>query len=678
VPDVDALLKPFKLKHLMLRNRVASTGHAAGLAEDGMPKERYQLYHAEKARGGIGLTIFGGSSSVAPDSPLTFSQVDLSSDRVLPYLQALGGRVHQHGAAVFCQITHIGRRGHWASHNWLPLIAPSATREQAHRSYAKEMEDWDFTRTIRAFADAAERCKRGGLDGVEVIAAAHHLIDSFLSPVTNRRTDSYGGSLENRARFGLEVFRAIRERVGEDFVVGLRMAGDELLKGGLEATDCLRIATLFAQSGLIDYISVYQAQGDTFASLAAMLPDMSFPPSPFLYLASAIKAEVDIPILHASAIRDIASANRAVAEGHVDLVAMTRAHIADPHIVRKILEGRADDIRQCVGANYCGDAAGDGGVKCVQSAATAREAFMPHQHTKAPTRRKVVVVGGGPGGMEAARVAAERGHSVVLFEAQDRLGGQIGLARSVPWRQNMAGIARWLEQQVRNNGVDVRLETTAELAAVLAEGPDVVIVATGGTQAAPEIRGADLAVASWRILDGSVDPGSNVLIYDEMGLHTGAGCAEVLARRGAAVEMVTPDRAVAQEVGHLTHVAYMRKLYEGNVIQTPNMRLTGAYAEGNAIIAVLRNEFTGAEEERQVDQIVYELGTVPRDDLYHVLQPYSVNLGEVDYEALIENRPQTIASNPDGRFRLFRIGDAVTARNIHAAIYDAARIMKDI
>lgn len=643
-----------------------------------MPKDRYQLYHAEKARGGIGLTIFGGSSSVAPDSPLPFAQIDISTDRVLPYLKSFGDRVHQHGAAIFCQITHLGRRAHWASHNWLPLIAPSATREQAHRSYAKEMEDWDFRRTIDAFAAAADRCKQGGLDGVEVIAAAHHLIDSFLSPITNKRTDKYGGSLENRARFGLEVFRAIRERVGDDFVVGLRMAGDELVEGGLDANECLRVATIFGTSGLIDYISVYQASGDNFAHLSKMLPDMSLPSAPFLYLASAIKAELDIPILHASAIRDIVTANRAVAEGHVDLVAMTRAHIADPHIVRKLLEGRADDIRQCVGANYCGDFAGQGGVKCVQNAATGHESWLPHVHSKALRRLKVVVVGGGPGGLEASRVAAERGHVVLLLEAGDRLGGQINLARTVPWRENMSGITRWLESQVRRKGVDVRLGTFADAETVRAEQPDIVIVATGGSPAPPQMTGAELAVSSWRILDGSVAPGSNVLVHDETGLHTGAGCADFMAQRGAAVELVTPDRAVAEETGHLTYVAYLRKLYEGNAVLTANMRLTGAYSEGNALIAVLRNEYTGAEEERSVDQIVVETGTLPNEELYHALRPFSVNLGEVDYARLMDNQPQDMRPNPLGSFQLFRVGDAVTGRNIYAAILDASRFMKDL
>jgi NADPH-dependent 2,4-dienoyl-CoA reductase/sulfur reductase-like enzyme len=293
-------------------------------------------------------------------------------------------------------------------------------------------------------------------------------------------------------------------------------------------------------------------------------------------------------------------------------------------------------------------------------------------------RCKVVVVGGGPGGMEAARVAAERGHDVVLFEAQDKLGGQINLAKVVPWRENMGGVVRWLEHQIRKKGVALRLATRADATAIQAEEPDVVIIATGGAPAAPSIEGAHLAVPTWRILDGSVAPGSNVLVYDEMGLHPGAGCADFIAQQGAAVELVTPDREVGAETGHLTHVAYMRKLYEGNVIQTPNMTLRAVYPEGNALVAVLRNEFTGAEEERVVDQIVYEIGTLPNDDIYHALKPFSVNDGEVDLEALVESRPQTVTTNEAGTFKLFRIGDAVSSRNVYAAIFDASRFMAQI
>jgi hypothetical protein len=237
---------------------------------------------------------------------------------------------------------------------------------------------------------------------------------------------------------------------------------------------------------------------------------------------------------------------------------------------------------------------------------------------------------------------------------------------------------RWLESQIRKKGVEIRLGTRADQQAVRAEAPDLVVVATGGLPAAPRIEGAELAVSTWRILDGSVKPGSNVLVYDEMGLHAGVGCAEFMSQRGAAVELVTPDRAVGEETGHLTHVAYLRKLYQSNVIQTPNMKLASAYTEGNSIIAVLRNEFTGTLEERAVDQIVYELGTLPNDEIYHALKPHSVNLGEVDYDALLESRPQDVCTNDGAEFQLFRIGDAVTSRNIYGAIFEAARFMKDL
>ncbi|MFT9257466.1 MAG: N-methylproline demethylase, partial [Acetobacter sp.] len=378
--SADVLLRPLRIKNLVIRNRIMSTSHAPGYAEGGMPKDRYQLYHAEKAKGGIGLTMFGGSSSVDCDSPATpWSQIAVSDDSIIPYFQQFSDRVHAHGGKLMIQLTHMGRRTRWDTDAWLPVVAPSVMREPASRSVPKELEIEDIRRIVRSFADAARRCKEGGLDGLELSGAHGHLLDQFWSPSVNHRTDAYGGSLENRMRFGIEAFTAVREAVGDDYVVGIRMSGDELLKNGVTHEDAVAIATEYARRGLIDFVNVLGGQARDDMSHAISLPNMSFPVAPFLHLASGIRREVEIPVFHAQRIMDLATAARAVAEGHVDMVAMTRAHIADPHIANKLAAGREDDIRQCVGAGYCIASIYVGGdALCLQNAATGREQTMPH------------------------------------------------------------------------------------------------------------------------------------------------------------------------------------------------------------------------------------------------------------------------------------------------------------
>ena len=510
---------------------------------------------------------------------------------------------------------------------------------------------------------------------MELLAAAHQLIDSFLSPTTNRRVDDYGGSLENRARFPLEVLSEIRSRVGTDFVVGLRMSGDEMQDTGMSARECLAAAQLFAESGLVDYLSIYQGTGDTIPDLATMLPDMTVPSAAFLHLASAVKAHVNIPVFHASAIRDISAAVRAVAEGHVDAVAMTRGHIADPHIVAKLRDGRPEDIRQCVGANYCIDFGGRSGM-CIYNPATGRERTQPHVLPRSDERRRVVIAGGGPGGLEAARTALERGHDVVLCEAAAELGGQLILASRVPQRERLAGIVRWLESQVRRGGAEIRLERAASAASILNEDADVVFVATGGRPIAPEFEGSELCDSAWDLISGRTTPHERVLVYDETGLPAAMGCADLLSRTSASVELACADRMPGEEVGATLHVAYYRNLIRNRVALTPNVRLSGACTDGNELVARLTNLYTGDEIERRVDQIVYDIGTCPTTKIYDDLLQHSRNLGEVDHEALLAGSRQRVETNPEGEFLLYRIGDALVARNVHAAIYDAARIVK--
>ncbi len=680
----DALFQPITLNKLTIRNRIVSTAHAEVYAEDGgMTTERYVRYYEEKAKGGVGLAICGGSSPVSIDSPHSWwKSVNVSTDRIVPYFRNLSDAMHKHGAKIMIQLTHMGRRTRWDGADWPNLITPSGVREPVHRGTAKTIEIEDIQRVIHDFAQAVRRVKEGGLDGAEISAAHQHLIDQFWSPRTNHRTDEYGGSLENRLRFGMQVFEAIRNEVGRDFCVGLRMCGDEFHEDGLSHEDLKEIARAYSDSGLVDFISVVGSGADTHNTIANVIPNMAYPPEPFLHLAAGIKEVVSVPVMHAQNIKDPVQAQRILKEGYVDMVGMTRAHIADPYLVTKIREGRVDQIRQCVGANYCIDRQYQGlDVLCVQNAATSREQTMPHVFEKASRRRRVAVVGGGPAGMEAARVCAERGHEVILFERQNELGGQITIASKAPVRDQMAGITRWMNMELKRLGVEIRLGTAATPELLDELDAEIVVLATGGTpnlQEHAKWGAADgLVISSWDILTGKVVPAKNVLVYDAISQFAGVTCADFLAAKGSLVELVTPDVRVGDDLGGTTFPIYLRRLYSADVIMTPNLELTEVYREGEQLVAVLRNEYTGSEEERVVDQIVVENGTTPVEELYWALKARSRNQGQIDLEALYAAQPQPALAEPGDGFLLYRIGDCVSMRNIHAAIYDALRLCKD-
>ena len=673
-----SLLEPFRLRHVTFRNRLMSTSHAPGYVEDKHPKLRYQLYHEEKARGGLALTMFGGSSNVAPDSPSAFGQIYIGDDSIVPVLREFSERIHRHGCAIMCQITHMGHRTLWNVEDWLPPLAPSVVREHAHRSFPKEMDRDDIRRVVRAFGDAAARCKEGGLDGTELLAHGH-LIHQFWTPLVNRRTDEYGGSLPNRARFGLEVLEEVRRRVGEDFLVGFRMMGDELKEGGLTQDDCLALAKIYADTGLCDFMNVVAGQVGDERGLSMAIPSMAGPRAPFVDIAAAMKRETGLAVFHATRITDLATAEHCVREGLVDMVAMTRAHMADPHIAAKMMRGEEERIRPCVGAGYCLDRIYVGGdALCLHNPATGRERTMPHVVAPGPgPRRKVVVVGAGPAGLEAARVSALRGHEVVLFEAASEPGGQIVLAAKATWRGDLLGIAQWLASEVEHLGVTMHLNRYAEAEEVLAERPDVVVVATGGVPNVEWVDGAEHVVSVWDVLGGQVEPGAEVLVFDDHGDHQGPSVVDFLASRGSAVELATPDRMSAHEVGATNFPAYLRSFYSMGVKLTPDRRLRSVEREGNRLRAVLRNEYSDADEARVVDQVVVEHGTLPAAEVFHALAPLARNGGTLDVEALIAGRAQDIDTNPEGGFMLFRVGDAVASRNIHAAIYDSLRLCKE-
>ena len=652
--ELAALFSPIRVGSVTLKNRIYSSGHAEAMAESGRPGARLTRYHQAKARGGCALTIFGGSSSVHPSSPAAaWKQIANHDDSIIPAYRALADAVHAHGCHVFTQLTHMGRRAQADGEEANVLLAPSQIPERVHRDVPHELESEQIAELVRAFGEAARRCRESGLDGIELSMAHNHLIDQFWSPLFNQRQDEYGGSLDNRMRFGMEVLRETRRRVGRDFVVGARISGDEFTRGGLAAQDMAEIARRLAASGLVDFLSIIGGGAHTYELQAAAVPNMSYATGVFVPLAAAIKQAVPgMPIFHASRIVDPVHADRTVAAGQIDVVGMTRALIADPELPQKAREGRLDDIRTCVGANEgCIDRIYQGRpVTCVQNPATGREAELGEVRLAVKPKR-VVVVGGGVAGLEAARMAAVRGHRVVLLEKTAELGGQVLLAAHAPARAEYAGIVRFLAAQVRKVGVEVRLDVEATAPAVLAEHPDAVIVATGSHPFVPPVPGSDgkHVVTDCDVLSGEAKVGAKVVVVDDVHTQEALSTAELLLEQGKHVEVISPLFYVGQDIGVTSIAPLYKRLFTRGAVLSPGTELRAV--EGSAVIVV--NVYSGAERRIEgVDTVVLSTGSRSTDSLYRALK------GQVP--------------------ELHAVGDCVAPRGVHQAILDATRVARRI
>ena len=674
----DPLFAPFTIKNLTLRNRIVSTSHEPSYSDDGLPKDRYRAYHVEKAKGGIGLTMIGGSAIVSRESAPAFGNLQLWKDESVHWMRLLTDEVHEHGAAVMIQLTHLGHRSSNYSGEWLPTLSVSAVRERAHRAFTKEVELWDMERIKSDYVTAAQRCVEAGMDGIDLMIHGHYL-DSFMTPFWNHRTDEFGGSHDNRMRYPLEVIRAIRAAVPQDFIISARMSFDELRDNGLSQGELLTVAQDIIDNG-VDVISALGGSIDSDYRLTRMIPVMGMASAPHLELMGEVKHKLNVPVMHAGKIADVATARYAIEAGLLDLVGMTRAMIADPQLPNKIANKQEDRIRPCVGASMCIDGIYTAGAAfCIHNPATGRELELPQEIVRASRAKKVGVVGGGPAGLEAARVLGERGHDVTLFEASDRFGGQINIAVRSPRRRDLQGIVDWRVQELERLGVAIKLNTYIEADDLESAGFDVVLVATGGMPHGLDIEGAQFATESWDVLTGSKRISGNVLVFDDHGGNQALDLAETLALAGSTVELVTPERSMSPDVGGMVASRYFTDLTKLGVKFSVLRHLNKIERNPDGTLTVwLGMEDESWTEARIVDAVVVENGTVANDDVYHELVAASSNQGEVRIEDLLNGREQNTVQNPDGKFQLFRIGDAISSRNIHTAMLDAMRICRAI
>jgi 2,4-dienoyl-CoA reductase-like NADH-dependent reductase (Old Yellow Enzyme family)/thioredoxin reductase len=663
----DPLLRPLRIKRLELRNRIMSTSHACGLQVDGYPQEAYQAYHEEKAKGGIALSMFGGSSNIAADSPNIFNQLNVGTDGIIPHLQKFSQRMHAQGAALMCQITHLGRRGDPYQQDWLPAIAPSPLRETLHRAIPREMDRHDIDRVIAAYAAAARRCQQGGLDGIETLTGGH-LLGQFLSPKTNQRSDAFGGPLRNRMRFLLMVHEAMRKATSDDFIIGIRWVVDEGPDGPLGPEESIEAARILQSEGAVDFFNAIYGTMDTMRALVMEnMPGLGTPLAPWVENVGRFKREVDLPVFHAARISDLASARHAVSQGLVDMAGMTRAQIADPYLVAKLMAGEEDRIRPCVGAQHCQS---QYRPKCLHNAVTGRETTLPHHVARASAARRAVVVGAGPAGLEAARVLALRGHDVTLHEAAVQAGGQLILAAN-GWRRDLSGIIGWRLSELEKLGVAIHYNAFMDEDSITALGPDLVILATGGMPQTQFGPGAELVVSAWEIIARQSNPAPTVLVWDGTGRHPAAMAAQIVAAAGAEVSYATIDGTVAQDLTYAESTRWRTEFSKMGLLPITDQRLVSVAREANRLTATLLNELTQVQTQLSVDQVIVDMGTLPDNEMFEALRGHSSNDGVTDIDALIHRSPQP---RPRQGYELHRIGDAQASRNVHAAIYDAFRL----
>jgi len=645
------LWSPLQIGPVTLRNRIVFSAHLTNYAKDGKPTEQHAAYYAARAAGGAGLIITEEHSTHPTDWPYEKLIHGFHPD-VIPGYRRITDAVHRHRVPIFAQINHNGGQAS-SMYSRLPVWAPSAVADPLFREVPKAVDHAEISEIIDSYALVAEHSAEGGFDGVELQCSHSSIVRGFLSPATNKRTDEYGGSLENRARILLEIVAAVRGAIGSGMALGVRLCGDELIEGGTTIDEAVAVAKMVEASGHVDYINT--SIGVATASLFMIEASMHIPPGYAMFIPSAIRKEVDIPVVGVGRFKDPLQAERALAEGHCDLVGVVRGQIADPDFAAKARAGHTDDTRLCLSCNQ--ECVGRMGLNrwlgCIENPAAGRESLGVGEAVPVGLPRDVLVIGAGPAGLQAAIASARNGHRVTVLEREAQAGGQVRLAAMVPNRVEFGDLVRNQLHECGRLGVEIVYGVTADITEVLSRRPDSVIVATGADAARPwwAPGDADWIVDVRDVLRGDSHPSGTVLVLDEIGFHHATSVAELLADRGCDVEIVTPGMVVGQDLGiTLDLETFCIRASAKGITQTTECVPMGV--EGRTLS--LQHHPTGAMVTREPDWMVLAVPANPVEQLY--------------FELL--SHPDVVAAG----ISVQRIGDAVAPRRAHAAVIEGERV----
>jgi 2,4-dienoyl-CoA reductase (NADPH2) len=635
---------PLRLGPVTVRNRIVFSAHLTNYAtQDGLPSAQHAAYYGARAAGGAGLIITEEHSTHPTDWPYE-KLIHGFKPEVLPGYRLMTDAVHAHRVPIFAQINHNGGQAS-SMFSRTPVWAPSPVADPLFREVPKAVSHAEIAEITDGYAAVAARCAEGGFDGIELQCSHSSIVRGFLSPATNRRTDGYGGSLENRARLLLELVDAVRRAIGPGLALGVRLCGDELIEGGTTIDEAVEVAKMVEATGQVDYINT--SIGVATASLFMIEASMHVTPGYAMFIPSAIRKAVDLPVVGVGRFKDPLQAERALEEGHCDLVGVVRGQIADADFVAKARAGHTDDTRLCLSCNQ--ECVGRMGLNrwlgCIENPRTGREVEGVGEVRLTAKPRHVLVVGAGPAGMQAAIAAARNGHRVTVCERDHQLGGQVRLAASVPNRAEFGDLVRNQSSECRRLGVTIETGVTVDLAEVRRRGADVVIIATGAEPARPWWAGDATNVCDVRdVLDGSAQPSGDVVVIDEIGFHHATSVAELLADRGCRVEVITPGMVVGQDLGITLDMEnwWIRAGAKG-IVQSTELVPMGI--EAGALS--LQHHPTGAMVERRPDWIVCAVPGTPADALYFELRAADLDVS--------------------------RVGDCVAPRRAHAAVIEGER-----